>query len=163
MPSTPPAGSAESLWQEPAYEGHRWGMAIDLSKCIGCGACVVACQAENNIPIVGKTQVLTRPGDALAAGRPLFPGRAGRSASCPISRWPASNANWPRASRSVPVAATVHSHEGLNDMVYNRCVGTRYCSNNCPYKVRRFNFFNYHKDLEDPANEVAQDGLQPAR
>ncbi len=129
-------------------------MAIDLNACIGCGACMVACQAENNIPVVGKEQV--------ARGREMhwirvdryFAGEAERPDSSRSSRWPASTARTRRASRSARWPRRCTASEGLNEMVYNRCVGTRYCSNNCPYKVRRFNFFNYRKNLTRASSKM---------
>ncbi len=125
-------------------------MAIDLNACTGCGACVVACQAENNIAVVGKTRSAHRPRDALDSHRPLLRRRTSTIPAPTTSPCCACIARMRRAKWSARWRATVHSPEGLNEMVYNRCVGTRYCSNNCPYKVRRFNFLLY-SDWDTPS------------
>lgn len=168
------------LWDAHPVEniGHRWAMTIDLNQCFGCGTCLIACQAENNVPVVGKDEVRrgremhwlridryyasdeeaavgTRKGDLN------FDNAESPSLNPKVVHMPmlCHHCNHAPCETVCPVAATTHSNEGLNQMTYNRCIGTRYCANNCPYKVRRFNWFNYPSYKKFTEINPAQDDL----
>jgi molybdopterin-containing oxidoreductase family iron-sulfur binding subunit len=178
-----------NMWEDHpvAQVGHRWGMSIDLNTCIGCGACSTACTSENNVPVVGKDEVRrsremhwmridryystdmskARAKDEGMGKIDMYlamekPGEAPRVTFIPLM---CQHCNHAPCETVCPVAATTHSNEGLNMMAYNRCIGTRYCANNCPYKVRRFNWFNYvtekFGDVNPAWDEVGRLVLNP--
>jgi molybdopterin-containing oxidoreductase family iron-sulfur binding subunit len=179
--------SEVSLWKKAnwEYKNHAWGLVIDLNSCIGCGACVIGCQAENNVPVVGKNEVLRsremhwiridryyqsdlevegRKPDGISELRSMEePAANPRVVFQPMMCQHCNNAP---CETVCPVLATTHSTEGLNQMAYNRCIGTRYCANNCPYKVRRFNWFSYYsngqfKDINPIQNDLGKMVLNP--
>lgn len=167
-PQGPKRPAAVSLWQDYEYKDHHWGMVIDLNSCIGCGSCVVGCNVENNVAVVGKQEVINRremhwmridryySSDATREdGGYLEMENPSENPQVIFQPMLCQHCNHAPCETVCPVLATTHSSEGLNQMTYNRCVGTRYCANNCPYKVRRFNWFSY------PDNEKFTDVNTP--
>jgi molybdopterin-containing oxidoreductase family iron-sulfur binding subunit len=159
-----------SLWKGHTYNNHHWTMAIDLNSCTGCSACSVACQAENNVPVVGKQEVLNRRemtwlridryySSEKTATTNAEMEVAAENPEVTFQPMMCQHCNNAPCETVCPVAATTHSTEGLNQMTYNRCIGTRYCANNCPYKVRRFNWFKYHDNSQFADNSSMNNDL----